>query len=127
MEGPKSVSEKGQSISVNIQVGLKRADYCDEISKALKRELGGSHRATKMVMRWTGANERTAKNWLSGQHGPSGENLIVLLRHSEEVLKTVLLLAGHDRLLASKDLIAAKSSLQAALTAIDALIDENSA
>lgn len=73
-------------------------------------------------MRWTGASERTVKYWLSGERGPSGENLIILLRHSEEVLKTVLRLTDRNQLLASNDLIAAREGLVDALSAIDALI-----
>jgi hypothetical protein len=38
--------------------------YAEAIAAALKEELGDTHRATKTVMRWTGAGERTAKNWL---------------------------------------------------------------
>jgi hypothetical protein len=37
-------------------------------------------------MRWTGANERTVKNWIAGTHGPSGEHLIVLAHHSNAVM-----------------------------------------
>ena len=48
----------------------------------------------KIVMRWTGVSERTAKNWFSGTHGPSGEHLVELMRCSDEVLATVLKAAG---------------------------------
>jgi hypothetical protein len=45
---------------------VDRLKYQMAIAAALKRELGGSHRAIKIVMRWTGVSERTAKNWLAG-------------------------------------------------------------
>jgi NADP-dependent 3-hydroxy acid dehydrogenase YdfG len=47
-------------------------------------------------MRWTGASERTAKHWLSGLHGPSGAHLIVLARHSDHVMQTIIRLAGRE-------------------------------
>lgn len=31
---------------------------------ALQKELGQSHRAIKTVMGWTGASERSVKNWI---------------------------------------------------------------
>jgi len=48
-------------------------------------------------------NARTVKNWLSGQYGPCGAHLVVLLRHSDEVLNSVLAMAGrHESLVARK-------------------------
>jgi len=44
--------------------------YRTAIADALRRELGPTHQAIKTVMRWTGASERTAKYWLSGERGP---------------------------------------------------------
>lgn len=38
-----------------------RKSYTAMIASALRRELGESHRATKTVMRWTGASERSVK------------------------------------------------------------------
>jgi hypothetical protein len=68
--------------------------YEQVIAKALRRELSGSHKSEKTMMRWTGASGRTVKNWVSGQRGPSGVHLIALMRNSDEVLKAVLNMAG---------------------------------
>jgi hypothetical protein len=38
-----------------------KLSYAAAVSTALRNELGDSHRAIKIVMRWTGASERTAK------------------------------------------------------------------
>ncbi len=73
--------------------------YADAIGGALRGELGASHRAVKTVMLWTGASEKSAKNWLSGTHGPGGWHLILLARHSEAVIATVLALAERDQLI----------------------------
>lgn len=67
------------------------------IAVALRRELGGSRRAIKTLERWTGATPRTARNWLSGSTGPSGEHLMLLLRYSDEVFKAVLTEVNRDR------------------------------
>jgi hypothetical protein len=54
-------------------------------------------------MRWTGANERTAKNWLSGVNGPSGEHLLRLIENSDRVFECVLRLSGRQQLPLSRN------------------------
>jgi len=57
----------------------------------------------KTVAGWTATNERTVKNWVSGQYGPRGSHLIGLMRHSDEFLESVLSMVGlHDLRLAEK-------------------------
>ena len=60
------------------------------IAEALASELKGTRRAIKTVAKWTGASERTAKNWLSGRRGPSGQHLIALLGKSDALLERIL-------------------------------------
>ncbi len=95
-------------------------EYASSIADALRTELGQSHRATKTLMRWTGASDRTAKNWLSGCFGPSGGHLIQLARESDIVLSTVLSLAGRHQHLVGADLL----QIRAALVNATALIDD---
>lgn len=64
------------------------------IATALRAELGSTHQATKAVIRWTGASERTVKHWFAGTHGPSGDHLVQLMANSDEVLKVLLVRAG---------------------------------
>ena len=52
------------------------------------------HAGIEVVVQLTGANERTVRNWFDAKNGPSGEFLVALCRHSDEVLATVLKLAG---------------------------------
>ena len=85
---------------------------------ALRDELGDSHRAIKTVMRWTGASERTVKNWISGASGPSGKHLIEIVRNSESVFATVMLLAGREQVVAAKKLVDARDTLAAMLEII---------
>ncbi|MTJ05876.1 MAG: XRE family transcriptional regulator [Sediminimonas qiaohouensis] len=69
-------------------------DYRKAMALALHVELGETHRAIKMAMRWTGASERTVKYWFAGERGPRGDHLIALVQHSDAVLYVVLALAG---------------------------------
>jgi len=73
-------------------------DYASVIALALRRELENSRHAVKTLMRWTGASEGTAKNWLGGRRGPSGQDLISLARHSDEVMRAFYLMAGRGTL-----------------------------
>jgi hypothetical protein len=75
-------------------------DYAIQISAALQKELGRSHRATKTVMRWTGASERTVKNWITGERGPSGDYLVALIRNSDEVMQCILHMADRPQAVA---------------------------
>jgi hypothetical protein len=105
---------------------LDRVDshiYAQAIADALRTELGQSHRATKTLMRWTGASERTAKNWLSGHCGPSGDNLVQLARESDCVLATVLGLAHRGHHMVGADLVTIRASLHAAVQLVDDLLD----
>jgi hypothetical protein len=97
--------------------------YPVAIADALRSELGQSHRAIKTVMLWTGASDRTAKNWLSGAYGPSGDHLIGLARESDAVLATLLSLAGRSQYMIAIDLIAIQNALSAATSLIDNLLD----
>ena len=101
---------------------MNKLDYRLEIAAALKRELGGSHQAIKASMKWTGASERTAKNWLAGAHGPAGEHLIELMRHSNEVAETVLALCGRSEVCISLELACLRSTLVRMLTTADEIL-----
>jgi hypothetical protein len=106
---------------------INRIEYQAAIAAALKRELGGSHRAIKTVMRWTGVSERTSKNWIAGFHGPAGEHLIELLRNSDEVVATVLSLSARTELQIAADLQEARETLLQALGTVDALLEVSGA
>ena len=81
-------------MGTTVHLDADQAAYRKAIADTLRRELGHTHQAIKTVMRWTGASERTAKYWLSGDRGPSGEHLIRLAQHSDAVLITTLTMAG---------------------------------
>lgn len=82
--------------------GLARSakDYAELIADALRQEHGNTHRTVKTIMGWTGASERSVKNWLSGDFGPSGYFLMRLCVKSPAVRGLVV------ELLAEPDMIA---------------------
>jgi pyocin large subunit-like protein len=113
--------KKGNYFPNGIRTEKGEVKYPAAIAAALRAELGNSHQAVKTVMRWTGANERTVKNWLAGRWGPRGEHLLALLRHSNAVLEVVLLLAGREEIIAGKALLDARNALANMLALIDSL------
>ena len=100
---------------------LVNITFVTEISDALHRAFGGSGKSIKTVMKYTGAGERTVKNWFEAKNGPNGENLIKLVHHSDEILEKLLLLAGRDDVLAGKLLVDARDKLVEMIEIIDYL------
>lgn len=96
-------------------------DYLDEIRGALRGELGGTNGATKTIMSWTGASDRTARNWMGGAVGPSGYHLICLARESNAVLAAVLALCGRPELALSTDVHAVEVALAKAMGSLEVL------
>lgn len=109
--------KRGRSVCLTVH-----RTCASEIASALKAELGSSHRAVKTLMRWTGASERSAKNWLAGTCAPSGANMILLLRESDFVARKILQLAGRSDLVRHIELDAARQDIESALAHIEAAI-----
>ena len=102
-------------------------EFTDVIAETLRETFGGSGKSVKTVMTYTGAGERTVKNWFEGKNGPNGENLVKLVRHSDEVLEALLLMAGREDILAGKLLVDARDRLVEMLEIIDQLQADDSA
>ena len=94
------------------------------IAYALKSELGSTHQAVKTIRRWTGAGERTVKNWLAGISGPSGQHLVDLIRHSDEVLTVLLLLAGRQEVVAVQKVVDLRNKLAEMVEQINKLMGD---
>ena|SRR5680860_313424 len=112
--------------------GRRRGDsggggYASAIAAALQQELGATHRAVKTIMKWTGANERTVKNWLAAKNGPRGEHLIELIRYSDAVLHASLHMAGRTQPIASEKVLQIRGVLSETVELIDRLLihDDN--
>ncbi len=99
----------------------KEDEYLATIREALRQELGGRGGATKTIMRWTGASDRTARNWMSGAAGPSGYHLICLARESNAVLAAMLAMSGRTELALSADVHAVEVALAKAAGALEML------
>lgn len=102
-------SDSGRSI---LRLAQREAEpsFAEAIAHALRREFGGVPGAVNNVVRLTRANERAVRNWFEAKNAPRGENLVILMRLSDEVLETVLRLANRQDLVAARKLSAARAS-----------------
>jgi len=82
--------------------GLDDHAFAMKIASALTSELKDRNSRAKLVAGWTGANERTVKNWISGRYAPCGRHLVVLAQHSDKVLNAILLMADRQDLLLAR-------------------------
>jgi predicted ATP-grasp superfamily ATP-dependent carboligase len=98
--------------------------YSTAISCALKSQLGTTHQAVKTVMKWTGAGERTVKNWFAGVSGPSGTHLVRLIQNSDETLAAILILAGRKELLAATRIVDIRNRLAETVLEVDQLLQD---
>lgn len=89
------------------------------VAAALRNDLGESRRSIKTVMSWTGACERTAKNWLSGSYGPSGHHLVQLAKHSDEVLDLFLVLSDRRPVITTMTLVRLRAHLAETVERLD--------
>jgi hypothetical protein len=93
----------------------------ETIGSALRIELGGSRRATKTVMQWTGVSDHTARSWINGHTSPSSLHLLEIASHSRPVMATVLTLTGNDNLELGCELLVVERVLESALAQIRAM------
>jgi hypothetical protein len=102
-----SFPKKGKSFPKRGGSGGSSSDLDDhafamKIAAALQSELKDQNSRAKLVAGWTGANERTVKNWILGRYAPCGRHLVVLARHSDQVLNAILSMAGRQDLLLAR-------------------------
>jgi hypothetical protein len=122
-----SFPKKGKSFppgSVHHAASSPVGSFVDEIASALQRSRREGGASVKQVAYWTGANEKTVKNWFAGECGPSGAHLVALARHSDEVLGVFLAMAGRERLMVAFKLVAAEAAIVELLAAVRRLADE---
>ena len=91
------------------------------VATALRASLRGQASAVKTVARWTGANERTVKNWLSGERGPSGDHFLGLAANCPGVLAAFLAAIHRNDCLVMADIDEARAKVAAALMALEAV------
>jgi hypothetical protein len=93
-----SFPKKGKSFPKSGGDGPDDQVFAMKIASALRLELKDRNSRAKLVAGWTGANERTVKNWMLGRYAPCGRHLVMLVEHSDQVLNAVLLMAGRQEL-----------------------------
>lgn len=91
------------------------------LAEALRADFGSAPSSVKRVARLTRANERAVRNWMDGRNGPRGENLIVLMQHSDAVFEIVLTLAHRVHAPGGTFLTRLREQLKDAVATIDAL------
>lgn len=96
------------------------------IAGALKEEFGNTPSALKTIAQLTRSNERAVRNWFEGKNSPSAENLVILMRHSDLILRTVLALADRQDLVVAVGLAGLRRQLMDAVAAIDGLPTDTS-
>ena len=96
-------------------------EFAQAIAKALKEELARGA-SIKIIMRWTGAGERTVKGWLTGSIAPRGIHLDGLFRSSEAVYGLMMLRAGRRPVVTQDGLEGLRGQLAGLVGAIDALL-----
>ena len=123
MSSPKKDRKIQSDSGTNVQGGdggrLGAARFAEAMSVALRKEFGDSAAAIKTVVRLTGANPRAVKNWFEKRNGPSGQFLIVLCGSSDQVLETVLLLAGRSALVPALRVAEAKEEMRRLLKVLE--------
>jgi hypothetical protein len=103
----KSFPKKGKSFPKRDGDGgsnfnLDDRAFAMKIALALKSELQDRSSRAKLVAGWTGASERTVKNWILGRYAPCGRHLVALAQHSDQVLSAILSMADRQDLLLAR-------------------------
>lgn len=123
-----SFLNKGNSLHVSgnelpsVSRRRRRVAYAMAVSEALKIQVNGSSNATKRLMNWTDASERTIKGWLSGTNGPCGEHLVELMEKSDEVWDRLRKMAKRPTIEA-RHLVGLRAGLEAAVAAINEILE----
>ncbi|WP_188612945.1 hypothetical protein [Chelatococcus reniformis] len=95
--------------------------FATMISTALRTSLRGESSRIKTVALWTGANERTVKNWFTGCWAPSGDHFLGLAANSPAVLAAFLAAIHRNDCLVMADIEEARAKVAAALLALEAV------
>lgn len=104
--------------------GQRRAEapsFAKLISTALRTSLRGQSSSIKTVSRWTGANERTVKNWFAGDRAPTGDHFLGLAANSPAVLAAFLAAIQRTDCLVMAEIEEARAKVEAALVALEAV------
>lgn len=113
--------KKGEELP-SARIRRERArEYAYAIAKALKEELtrGAS---IKTIMAWTGAGERTVKEWLAGSTAPRAFQVECLMRSSDLVYERLMVRTGRRPVVSRESLKALKEQVTRLVEEIDAAL-----
>ena len=113
--------KKGSSFPVGRDT-LTDTEFAQVIASALKVEFGSTRNGTKMIMKWTGVSDRTAKNWLNGTNAPSGVHLILLGGEASAVLKAMMFMAERPEMSLGASLLSLRRVLGETIAALDQMM-----
>lgn len=113
--------KKGSSFPVG-RDALTDSEFAQVVASALRIEFGSTRNGAKMIVKWTGVSQRTAKNWQNGTNAPNGVHLILLARESNAVLKAIMLLAERPEMSLGASLLSLRRVLAETMTALDQMI-----
>lgn len=113
--------KKGSSFPIGRDI-LTDTEFAQIIASALKIEFGSTRHGAKTIMKWTGASQRTAKNWLNGTHAPSSLHLVLLARESNAILKALMLVADRPEMSLGASLISLRRLLADTLASVDEMM-----
>ena len=119
-----SIAKKGRKLQSNSrnqshESSDPAATFAESVGSALRSEFGNQPSMLKTVAKLTQSNERAVRNWFEGKNAPNGENLVILMRHSDAVLKTILGRAGRQDLVVAVGLVGLRRQLIDAIAIID--------
>jgi hypothetical protein len=115
-----SFPKKGKVLPKTLQ---DDARFAVMVARVLRRSVGERSSAIKMVARWTGAGERTVKNWFSGRNAPSGDHFLELVRNCPDMLDEFLSAAGQTERLSGVNIRRARLALVSALLNLDKVME----
>lgn len=95
--------------------------FANLVSTALRTSLRGQSSSIKTVAQWTGANERTVKNWFAGDRAPTGDHFLGLAANSPAVLAAFLAAIHRNDCLVMAEIEEARAKVAAALVALEAV------
>jgi hypothetical protein len=96
-------------------------EFAQAVADALKEEVARGA-SIKTIMAWTGAGERTVKEWLAGSNAPRAFQLECLIRSSEVVYERVMIRTGRKPVVNRQRLEAVRGQLTGLAGAIDAAL-----
>lgn len=93
-------------------------EFAQAIADALKEELARGA-SIKTIMAWTGAGERTVKEWLAGSNAPRAFQVECLMRSSDLVYERLIIRSGRKPVVNREGLEALRRQLTGVVGAID--------